>query len=272
MPKITSASERTLFNDRHLQGGSAPRSDTLETVKERHHTPRNILAVHVGGTHVKVLLNGQPAAHEFASGPTLTARQMVRWVRKLASDWDYKVVSIGYPAPVLHGRPVCELHNLGGGWLDFDFAKAFSGRVRLINDALMQAIGSYRGGRMLLLGLGTGDGTALIVDGVADPMELGHLPYKNGRTFEEYLGKRGLRRLGARRWRRTVLDVLKELKRALLVEYTVLGGGNAHGLTRVSRGGVIGGDDRAFGGAFRLWGRSRADRAGRRSAPYHWTT
>jgi polyphosphate glucokinase len=148
---------------------------------------------------VKVLASGEREPREVASGRTMTARQMVKAVKRLTADWSYDVISIGCPAPVAHGKPIAEPRNLGGGWVGFDFARAFGKPVRVINDAAMQALGSYRGGRMLFLGLGTGLGSALIVDGVVAPMELAHLPYKRGKTYEHYVGLRGLRRLGKRR-------------------------------------------------------------------------
>src|SRR5213080_2695753 len=185
-----------------------------------------VLVVDVGGTRVKVLATGEKAPREFASGPTLTAEQMVAGVRTAAAGWKYDAVSIGYPGPVLHGRPVAEPHNLGPGWVGFDFRKAFGRPVKIINDAAMQALGSYRGGRMLFLGLGTGLGSALIVDGVLEPMELAHLPYKKGRTYEEYVGKKGLKRMGKKKWRRHVEDVIERFRLALNVDDVVLGGGN----------------------------------------------
>src|SRR6516164_1350847 len=155
----------------------------------------NVLVVDVGGTHVKILAIGQTEPREFLSGPSLTAEQMVASVKDLAGDWKYDVVSVGYPGPVLHGRPVAEPHHLGPGWVGFDFQAAFGCPVKLINDAAMQALGSYHGGKMLFLGLGTGLGSTLIVDGIIEPMELGHLPYRKG-TYEDYVGVRGLNRFG----------------------------------------------------------------------------
>jgi polyphosphate glucokinase len=146
-----------------------------------------ILVIDVGGTHIKVLATRQKAHREVASGPSVTARRMVRAVNRLTAGWQYDAVSIGYPGPVLHGRPACEPHNLGGGWVGFDFRRAFGCPVKIVNDAAMQALGSYRGGRMLFLGLGTGLGSALIVEGILEPMELARLPYKKGRTYEEYV-------------------------------------------------------------------------------------
>ncbi|HEV3140814.1 MAG TPA: ROK family protein, partial [Vicinamibacterales bacterium] len=165
-----------------------------------------VLVIDVGGTHVKVLATGGKKPVKIPSGPTLTPKAMVRDVRKAVAGWRYDVVSIGYPGPVVHGRLVSEPQNLGRGWVGFNFRRAFGRPVKLINDAAMQALGSYRGGRMLFLGLGTGLGSALIADGVLEPMELAHLPYKKGRTYEEYVGRTGLKRLGKKKWRRHVID------------------------------------------------------------------
>src|SRR6185295_804749 len=189
-----------------------------------------ILVVDVGGTHVKILATGQREHRQADSGPTMTARRMVSAVKRLSAGWSYDHVAIGYPGPVVHGRPVAEPRNLGDGWVGFDFRRAFGRPVKMINDAAMQALGSYRGGRMLFLGLGTGLGSALIVDGVLEPMELAHLPYRKGRTFEEYVGVRGLKRLGKRRWRKCVLDVVERLRAALNADDVVVGGGNARKL------------------------------------------
>src|SRR6266581_2149386 len=212
-----------------------------------------VLVVDVGGTRVKVLATGEKAPREFASGPTLTAEQMVAGVRTAAAGWKYDAVSIGYPGPVLHGRPVAEPHNLGHGWVGFDFRKAFGRPVKIINDAAMQALGSYRRGRMLFLGLGTGLGSALIVDGVLEPMELAHLPYKKGRTYEDYVGLAGLKRLGKRKWRQHVADVVKQLKTALQADYVILGGGNSKLLKRLPPGSRLGDNANAFRGGYRLW-------------------
>ena len=175
---------------------------------------KRVLVVDVGGTHVKVLAAGQKAPREFPSGPTLTAEQMVAGVKTVVAGWKYNAVSIGYPGPVLHGRPVAEPRHLGPGWVGFDYRTAFGCPVKLVNDAAMQACGSYRGGKMLFLGLGTGLGTTLIVDGSVEPMELGHLPYRNG-TFEEYVGLHGLQKHGLTQWRRDVEDVVSRLIAAL---------------------------------------------------------
>src|ERR1700759_2786260 len=170
----------------------------------------NILVIDVGGTHVKIFASGEKDKREIDSGRTLTARQMVSSVKKLADGWEYDLVSIGYPGPVVHDRPMAEPHNLGKGWMGFNFAAAFKLPAKLINDAAMQALGSYRGGKMLFLGLGTGLGTALIVKGIVRPMELGHLPYKNG-TYEDYVGRAGLERCGMKKWRGHVADAIERL-------------------------------------------------------------
>src|SRR6266446_5516124 len=215
--------------------------------------PRKILAIDVGGTHVKVLATGRRKPLEIPSGPKMTAKQMVRDVRKGTTAWRYSVVSIGYPGPVLHGKPVSEPANLGGGWVGFDYAKAFGHPVRLINDAAMQALGSYKRGRMLFLGLGTGLGSALIVEGVLEPMELGHLPYKRGHTYEDYVGIRGLERHGKARWRKHVLDVIARLRAALEPDEVVIGGGNAAKLEALPPGTRVVDNANAFVGGFRLW-------------------
>jgi polyphosphate glucokinase len=211
-----------------------------------------VLVVDVGGTHVKILATGQKARREFNSGPTMTAKEMVYQVQKLAAGWQYEVVSIGYPGPVLRGKPVSEPHNLGSGWVAFDFTAAFGCPVKLINDAAMQALGSYRGGKMLFLGLGTGLGSSMIVDGIVEPMELGHLPYKK-RTYEDYVGLRALDRVGKKKWRRYVEDVIARLIAALEPDDVVLGGGNVHKLKKLPPGCRAGDNENAFLGGFRMW-------------------
>jgi polyphosphate glucokinase len=183
----------------------------------------------------------------------MTPRKMVKAIRAATAVWKYDAVSIGYPGPVAHGRPVCEPHNLGPGWVGFDFRKAFGRPVKVINDAAMQALGSYEGGRMLFLGLGTGLGSALVVDGSLEPMELAHLPYKKGRTYEHYVGLAGLRRLGKSRWRRHVKGVIEQLKSALQAEYVVVGGGNAKLLKNLPPDTQLGDNSNAFLGGYRLW-------------------
>ena len=212
-----------------------------------------ILVLDVGGTNVKALATGQREPRKVASGPTMTARGMVAAAKKLSCDWSYDAVSIGYPGPVLNGRPVAEPRNLGGGWVGFDFRKAFGKPVRLVNDAAMQALGSYEGGRMLFLGLGTGLGSALVDGDRLEPMELAHLPYKKGRTYEDYVGRRGLEKLGKKRWRKAVADVVDRLATALDVDYVVLGGGNAKLLRPLPKGARLGDNANAFRGGFLLW-------------------
>ena len=214
---------------------------------------RKILAVDVGGTHVKCEVNGKSERREFESGPKLSAKRMVREVKRLTSDWSYDLVSIGYPGLVMRNRVVAEPHNLGRGWAGFDFEKAFGCPVRILNDAAMQALGSYQGGRMLFLGLGTGLGTAMIVDGVIEPMELAHLPYRKGKTFEDYVGVAGLKRLGKKKWRKYVVDVIERLIAALEPEDVVLGGGNAHRLAKLPPLVRRGENDNAFAGGYKLW-------------------
>jgi polyphosphate glucokinase len=190
-----------------------------------------VLVIDVGGTHVKVLATGQKAPREFPSGPTLTAEQMVAGVKTLAAGWTYDVVSVGYPGPVLHGRPVAEPRHLGPGWTGFNYQKAFGCPVQIVNDAAMQALGSYHGGKLLFLGLGTGLGSTMIVDDIVEPMELGHLPYGNG-TFEEYVGLHGLQAHGLAQWRRDVEDVVSRLIAALEPEDIVLGAAMSTNSTR----------------------------------------
>jgi len=220
-----------------------------------------ILAIDIGGTHVKVLATGRKKHLQIDSGPTMTPKKMIAAVRAATAGWKYEAVSIGYPGAVVHGHPVAEPHNLGRGWVGFDFRKAFGRPVKVINDAAMQALGSYRGGRMLFLGLGTGLGSALIVDGVLEPMELAHLPYKNGRTYEDYVGLAGLKRLGKKKWRRHVADVVAQLEKALQADYVVLGGGNAKLLNRLPPGTRLGDNANAFIGGFRLWQTPRRRRS-----------
>jgi polyphosphate glucokinase len=212
----------------------------------------NVLVIDVGGSHVKILATGQKESRQFASGPALTAKQMVTAVKKLASDWKYEAVSIGYPGPVIRNRPLAEPHNLGRGWMGCDFREAFKRPVKVVNDAAMQAVGSYKGGKMLFLGLGTGLGSTMIVDGIVEPMELGHLPYKKG-TYEGYVGVRGLRKRGKKKWRRSVADVVSRLVAALEPEDVVIGGGNVKKLKEIPDGCRIGDNANAFRGGFRLW-------------------
>ena len=212
-----------------------------------------ILVVDVGGAHVKLLASGKRRHRAFESGPHLTPRKLVEGVSRLTADWKYDVVSVGFPSPVRRGRPTREPKNLGKGWVGFDFARAFGKPVRVVNDAAMQALGSYRGGSMLFVGLGTGMGSALVVDGVLTPLELAHLPYKKGMTFEDYVGMRGLQRLGPKRWRAAVRDVVSQLGAALEAEYVVVGGGNARLVRALPKHIRLGNNDRAFRGGFELW-------------------
>ncbi len=212
----------------------------------------NVLVIDIGRTHVKVLVTGQDIGREFASGPKLTPGRMVSEVRKSAADWKYDVVSLGYPGPVRGNRPVAEPWNLGKGWVGFNFKAAFKRPVQVVNDAVMQALGGYKGGKMLFLGLGTGLGSAMILDGFIAPMELGHLPYKQA-TFEDYVGIRGLKKHGKKKWRGYVADVVQRLVAALEPDDVVIGGGNVHKLEKLPDGCRAGCDDSQFLGGFRLW-------------------
>jgi polyphosphate glucokinase len=214
---------------------------------------KKILVLDVGGTHVKVGASDREGIVKIDSGPAMTPAAMVAAVKTATSGWKYDAVAIGYPGPVLHGNPVAEPHNLGCGWIGFDFRRALGKPVKLVNDAAMQALGSYEGGRMLFLGLGTGLGSAMIVDGDLEPMELAHLPYKKGRTYEDYVGLRGLERLGKKRWARHVFDVVEKLKAALAAEYVVLGGGNAKLLKELPPGSRLGENSNAMKGGIRLF-------------------
>jgi polyphosphate glucokinase len=212
-----------------------------------------VLVIDIGGTHVKLLATGQKEPIKIPSGPEMTPRRMATLVRRATAKWKYSAVSIGYPGPVLHGKPVSDPHNLAPGWVGFDFRKAFGRPVKLMNDAALQAIGSYKRGRMLFLGLGTGLGSALIVDGVVEPMELAHLPYKKRGTYEDYIGLRGLERFGKKKWRRYVADVVNRLKTALGADDVVLGGGNVKLLKALPAGARLGSNANAFRGGFRIW-------------------
>ena len=211
-----------------------------------------VLVVDVGGTNVKILVTGQEQSRKFPSGPKLTAKQMVAGVKKLANGWMYNAVSIGYPGPVVSNRPLAEPYNIGPGWVGFDFEAAFKCPVKVINDAAMQALGSYKHGKMLFLGLGTGLGSAMVVDGIVAPMELGHLPYRK-RTFEDYVGAGGRARLGRKKWERAVKDVTARLIDALQPEDVVLGGGNVAKLKKLPPGCRAGHNANAFVGGFRVW-------------------
>lgn len=213
----------------------------------------NTLVIDVGGTQVKVLATGQTEPVKIVSGPQMSAATMVRDVLAAVKDVKYDHVTIGYPGVVVHDKPVHEPHNLAAGWVGFDYREAFGKPVRILNDAAMQALGAYEGKRMLFLGLGTGLGSALIVDGVIEPMELAHLPYRKGRTFEEYVGAAGLKRLGKKRWRKHVERVIDLLKTAVEADYVVLGGGNARLLAELAEGVRLGNNADAFKGGMRVW-------------------
>jgi len=221
--------------------------------EKRPHRPTKVLVIDVGGTNVKILVTGRREPRKVPSGPDMTAVGMVAAVKRLAADWSYDVISLGYPGAVLGGRPAADPKNLSDGWMKFDFAKAFGCPVKVINDAAMQALGGYEGGRMLFLGLGTGLGSALITDGVLVPMELAHLLYRNDRTYEDYIGLRGLKRHGKKTWRRHVADVVAALRDALQADYVVLGGGNAKKLKHLPERVRLGDNSHAFRGGFRVW-------------------
>lgn len=212
-----------------------------------------VLAVDVGGTNLKIRTTEQEEIRKHPSGPSLSARAMVDIVREMAGDWKYELVSVGFPGPVLNGAPAREPANLGTGWVGFDFEAFFGKPVRVINDAAMQALGSYDGGKMLFLGLGTGLGSAVVIAGRVEPMELAHLPYRKGRSYEDYVGKRGMKRLGRKKWEKHVHEVVERLRHALLVDYVVLGGGNAKKLEALPEGARLGANSNAFQGGFRIW-------------------
>jgi polyphosphate glucokinase len=216
-------------------------------------TKNNILAIDVGGTNVKIRDQNHADPVKIPSGKLMTSSEMVKQVKSATTGWGFTHVSIGYPGPVLHNSPALEPHNIGGGWVGFDFEKGFGCPVRVVNDAAMQAIGSYEGGRMLFLGLGTGLGSALIVDGVVAPLELAHLPYKNGMTYEEYVGVHGLERLGKADWRKHVNKVAILLKNAMVADYVILGGGNARLIKELPPNMELGDNSKAILGGFRLW-------------------
>lgn len=215
--------------------------------------PQDILVIDVGGTNLKVSLASSKEPLKIPSGLDMTPQKMVKQVMTATRGWNYSRISIGYPGPVVHGHPLSDPHNLGPGWVGFNFQKAFGCPVRIINDAAMQALGIYRGGRMLFLGLGTGLGSAMIVNGMLEPMELAHLPYKKGRTFEDYLGIRGLKRLGKKRWRKHVAEVAEMFRTALEADDIVLGGGNSKLLKALPKGCRLGSNATAIAGGIRLW-------------------
>ncbi|MBB6409506.1 ROK family protein [Mesorhizobium sangaii] len=225
-----------------------------KAVKQPASEPEKIvLAIDIGGSHVKILSSAGGTERRADSGPGLTPQQMTDAVKKLAEGLSYDVISMGYPGPVTHNRPLTDPANLGKGWAGYDFTAQFGKPVKVVNDALMQAIGSYEGGRMLFIGLGTGLGAAMIVDNVAQPMELAHLPYKNGKSFEDYVGERGLEKRGKKRWRKYVFDVVDRLRAAMQPDYVVIGGGNVDKLDELPADSRRGDNTRAFEGGFRLW-------------------
>jgi polyphosphate glucokinase len=212
-----------------------------------------ILAIDIGGTNVKLKASDQSESRKFPSGKELTPKQMIHGVTELAKDWQYDNITVGFPGPIAHDKILKEPVNLGKGWVNYDFGQAFGKPTKLINDAAMQALGSYEGGRMLFLGLGTGLGSAMVVDNIVQPMELGHLPYRKGRTYEDYAGLRGMNRLGKKRWRHQVRVVIETLQAALEPDDVVIGGGNAKRLTEVPMGCRLGDNANAFVGGFKLW-------------------
>jgi len=212
-----------------------------------------ILVIDIGGTNIKLLASGQRTPVKVPSGPRLTPRQMVAEVLEATEGWNFDAVSIGYPGPVARNKPTKEPVNLGPGWTRFNYERAFGHPVRMINDAAMQALGSYAGRTMLFLGLGTGLGNTLVIDGVVVPLELAHLPYENGKTYEEMIGEAGLKRLGKRKWRRHVHRIVELLAEATNADYTVIGGGNVRVLDELGPNVRRGSNANAFRGGFRLW-------------------
>lgn len=213
----------------------------------------NVLVIDVGGTNVKVASSEQRVPLKIPSGPTMNAWKMAEQVLLGTKGWKYDCISIGYPGPVVHDHPLTEPHNLASGWIDFDYQRAFGKPIRFINDAAMQALGGYRGGRMLFLGIGTGLGSAMVFEGLVVPLELAHLPYRKGRTYEEYVGRGGLELRGKKRWRKSVLDVIERLKAALVCEYVLLGGGNAKLMKDLPAHVILGANSNAIDGGIRLW-------------------
>lgn len=212
-----------------------------------------ILIIDIGGTNIKVASSDKPVPIKIPSGPTLTAEQMANDVLAATKGWAYDCISIGYPGPVIHEHPLAEPHNLAPGWIGFPYQKAFGKPLRFINDAAMQALGGYKGGRMLFLGIGTGLGSAMIFDGVVIPLELAHLPYRKGRTYEEYVGLAGLELRGEKRWRKSVLDVIERLRAALVCDSVLLGGGNAKLMKDLPDHVILGANSNAIDGGIKLW-------------------
>jgi polyphosphate glucokinase len=212
-----------------------------------------VLVIDIGGTHIKVASSDMRVPIKILSGPTMTASRMAQQVLAATEGWSYDCISIGYPGPVVHDRPLAEPHNLGAGWIDFSYSKAFGKPIRFINDAAMQALGGYKGGHMLFLGTGTGLGSTLIYDGTVIPLELAHLPYKKGRTYEDYIGLSGLQLRGKKRWRRSVLDIINRLQAAFVCDYVLLGGGNARLMKGLPPHVILGANSNAIDGGIRLW-------------------
>ena len=212
-----------------------------------------VLVIDIGGTNVKIAATDMRVPVKIPSGPTMDAQKMAKDVLEATEGWTYDCISIGYPGPVTHERPLAEPHNLAAGWIDFPYQRVFGKPIRFINDAAMQALGGYKGGRMLYLGTGTGLGTALIFDGVVIPLELAHLPYKKGRTYEEWIGLAGLERLGKKRWRRSVLDIMERLQAALVCDSVLLGGGNAKLMKNLPNHVMLGANSDAIDGGIKLW-------------------
>ncbi len=222
-----------------------------------------VLVIDIGGTNIKVASSDVRVPIKIASGPTLTAEEMCRQVLTSTQSWKYDCISIGYPGPVAHDHPLAEPHNLGAGWIDFPYQKAFGKPIRFINDAAMQALGGYKEGRMLFLGTGTGLGSAMVFDGIVIPLELAHLPYKKGRTYEEYIGLAGLERRGKKRWRRSVLDIMARLQAAMVCDSVLLGGGNAKLMKELPSHVVVGANSNAIDGGLKLWQQAAPTEHGR---------
>jgi polyphosphate glucokinase len=212
-----------------------------------------VLVIDIGGTNIKVASTDMRVPIKIPSGPAMTAEQMAKDVLAATAGWTYDCISVGYPGPVTHDRPLAEPHNLAAGWIDYPYQKAFGKPIRFINDAAMQALGGYKGGRMLFLGTGTGLGSAMIFDGTVIPLELAHLPYKNGFTYEEYIGLAGLERRGKKRWRKSVLDIIARLQAALVCDCVLLGGGNAKLMKNLPNHVVLGANSNAIDGGLKLW-------------------
>jgi predicted NBD/HSP70 family sugar kinase len=219
-------------------------------------TPKSVLVVDVGGSNIKLMRSGSTDRIKFCSGSLFTPRQLMAGVRKYAAHWEYDAVSLGLPIPIVYDRPVREPNNLGRGWIKFDYQSAFGKPCKLINDAAMQALGSYEGGRMLFIGLGTGLGSAMILDNVVIPLELGELSYSPQRTFEGMLGREGRKRLGQKRWEEALDRIVGILQNAFVTDYIILGGGNARRVEHLPKGVRLGDNRNAFLGGLRLWGLS----------------